>query len=394
LTVSHRLIEVAGTLLILITIPGTVELALLTFAALLPTAKWDWAEYQDGRIKRLAVVIPAHNEAATVTRAVRSLAQCELPPALATMSIIVVADNSNDATAELASTAGARVIVRLDHEHRGKGFALEFAFAKLLGEGFDAVLVIDADSVVDANLPVEVVRLLNLGADGVQVSYLGLNADASASARLRNLALMAFNVLRPLGRDRLGLSSGITGSGFALSRQTLEAVPYDVHSIVEDLDYHLRLVRAGRKIAFASRTTVRGEMPVGGRAARTQRARWEGGRLRMIAQNVPALARAAARGNLRSLEPLLDLLLLPLAIHVLLLGGTAAFPFAPAQIYAAFALTLVAFHVGVAITVAGGKLADFAGLLAAPGYLAWKLALLPAILRSARSNAEWTRTER
>jgi cellulose synthase/poly-beta-1,6-N-acetylglucosamine synthase-like glycosyltransferase len=396
---SHWLIEFVGVALILLTFPGTVELALLTFAALLPGNKGQVErseEPEEGqeRIKRLAVVIPAHNEAATITRCLHSLAQCEQPQVPVETSIIVVADNCSDATAELASRLGARVIERRDSERRGKGFALQFAFGKLLEEGFDAVVVIDADSVVEPNLLKEVVGLLNRGADGVQVCYLPLNTDNSARARLRNVALSAFNVLRPLGHSRLGLSCGILGNGFALNRATLQAVAYSAYSIVEDLEYHIRLVQAGFKMEFAERTTVRAEMPTGGEAARTQRLRWEGGRLRMIAQNVPALAREAFRGNPRLLEPLLELLLAPLAIHVLLLVCTAVIPFAPARIYAASALALVAGHASLGIIIAGGSFSDFVAILAVPGYLAWKVALLPATLRSARPGTEWIKTER
>ena len=65
-----------------------------------------------------------------------------------------------------------------------------------------------------------------------------------------NVALLAFNVLRPRGRARWGLSCGILGNGFGLARKTLEAVPYDASSVVEDLEYHLRVVESGRRVEF------------------------------------------------------------------------------------------------------------------------------------------------
>ena len=95
---------------------------------------------------------------------------CTPPDSLDT-EIVVVADNCTDATANLARGANARVLERSDSEQRGKGFALRFAFRILLGEGFDAVLVIDADSVVDSNFLLETVRQFRAGADGVQARY-------------------------------------------------------------------------------------------------------------------------------------------------------------------------------------------------------------------------------
>jgi len=135
-------------------------------------------------------------------------------------------------------------------------------------------------------------------------------------------------------------------------------------------------------------------MPAGGTGASTQRARWEGGRLRMILHNVPALTEEAVLSKPRLLEPLLELLLLPLAIHVLVLACTAVVPIVLAQIYAIFAVALVACHISLGIFRAGGGLSDFTAILALPGYLAWKLALLPATIRSARSDTEWVRTQR
>jgi cellulose synthase/poly-beta-1,6-N-acetylglucosamine synthase-like glycosyltransferase len=380
-----------ASILVLLSLPGTVELALLTLAGILPLS--DRRPKRAAKINRLAIVIPAHNEAGAIARCVRSISACVAPDTLETQ-IVVVADNCTDATADLAKASDARVLVRSDAERRAKGFALQFAFPILLDEGFDAVLIVDADSVVDSNFLQESVRLFRAGADGVQARYLVLNSDASPRTRLMNVAFMAFNVLRARGRERLGLSVGITGNGFGLSRATLEAVPYETHSLVEDLDYHLRLVEAGRAIVFANRTRVRAEMPTSRRAASTQRARWEGGRLRTAVQNLPGLVGGAIFGRPRFIEPALELLLMPLAFHVSFLGLIALMPYALARIYAGLALALVVLHVAAGIVVGGGVWSDFAALLSAPFYVFWKLAGLPKTLQSARRAAPWIRTDR
>jgi len=387
-------LAVAAVCLMLLTLFGTIELALLTFFGLLPLREVRHKS-RDAvlKIARLAIVIPAHDEEAMISQCVKSVSGLTLLEGLRTTTV-VVADNCADETANRARDAGARVMVRVDAERRGKGFALQYAFDQLMIEGYDAVLVLDADSLIAPNALVEIVPMLEAGADGVQTRYTVLNVRSSLRARLMNVAFMAFNVLRPRGRERLGLSVGILGNGFALSRPTLEAVPYDAHSIVEDLEYHLRVVRSGRRIAFAGHTAVRSEMPSGGRSALAQRARWEGGRLHTILQNVPSLGRDVAVGNWKLLEPLMELLLWPLAFYVSLLLMTLAIPFGPARIYACVALMLVVLHVSAAIVVGGGGIRDFAALMAVPFYLAWKLVTAPAILRSARRAAPWVRTAR
>ena len=345
-------------------------------------------------LTKLAVVIPAHNEAPVILRCLESIARCSRPRETLIVETVVIADNCDDATAIVADQAGARVIVRVDQNNRGKGFALTHAFEKLIGERFDAFLVIDADTIVEANLLTEIVTLLDAGADGAQVKYCVLNPDATIRTRLMHVAFMAMNVLRPRGRERWNFSAGISGNGFALTRTTLEGVPYDAHSVVEDLEYHIRLVRSGRRIAFAHSTTVRAEMPTGRIGMQTQRARWEGGRLRMIAENVPALVHDVATGKIRMLEPLLDLLLLPLGFHVALLACALSVPFAPSRIYSLAALALVAVHVSTAVIVSGGDLSDFAVLFASPFYVFCKILLAPQTVKSASRDAAWIRTER
>jgi cellulose synthase/poly-beta-1,6-N-acetylglucosamine synthase-like glycosyltransferase len=384
------IIAMAGVALCLLTLPGTIELLILTVAGSLSAHARRIGLTRN--VSRIAVVVPAHNEEGGVANTVASLKRCL--EADSRHSIVVVADNCDDHTAERAAAAGARVIVREDRMRRGKGYALEYAFGILLGEGFDALAVVDADSVVEPNFLAEIEHILARGADAVQSRYGVLNPGASMRTRLMNVALMAFNVLRPRGRERLGLSVGILGNGFALTRDTLTAVPYDAHSVVEDLEYNLRLVRAGKAVRFADRTGVWGEMPAGGAAASTQRTRWEGGRIRMLREQVPILLADLAAGRFAMAEPLLELLLLPLAFHAALLMLALALPCGPARWYAAAALIVIGAHVGAAIVVGGGGLADLAALAFAPFYIVWKLALAPAIGKAASKDTDWVRTAR
>lgn len=380
----------AGCLAALVSLPGTVELALLTLGGVLPRrrplagiveAPW-----------RVAVVVPAHNEEAGIRSCVESLLRCAAPAT--ELHVVVVADNCSDNTAAAASHAGARVLVRNNPVDRGKGYALDYAFQTLLPERFDAFLVVDADSRVAPTFLAETVRLLREGADAVQCRYLVGNPESSIRTRLMSVALRGFNVLRPRGRDRWGLSCHLYGNGFGMRRETLAEVPYSAASVVEDLEYHILLVKAGKRVRFADATVVLGEMPEGGKGVATQRARWEGGRFRMLRENAPALAVEVLKGRLLLLEPFVDLLLFPLAFHVTLLLLAASTPWTPARAAGLAGLTVVVFHLLAAIFATGGGWRDFAALAAAPFYICWKLVLIPKLIKSSLSGTAWVRTER
>ena len=92
-------------------------------------------------------LIPAHNEARTITRVVMG-AGAHLP-------VLVVDDGSTDDTATLAQSAGAVVLRQVSNQ--GKGEALRTGFRRALAEGTKAVITLDGDGQHD---PAEIPRFL------------------------------------------------------------------------------------------------------------------------------------------------------------------------------------------------------------------------------------------
>ena len=377
--------NLAGVVLLLATLPLTLELSVLSIAAALPPRK---PRRRTASVFRLAVVVPAHNEEQLIGTCVRSLLAGGGTP----VEVFVVAHNCTDRTGELAAKAGARVLALTGPG--GKGLALDHGFRHALSLGADAVLVIDADSVVSKNLLDEVTASIRAGAEAVQARYQVANVDANIRTRLAALALLGMNVLRPRGRSRLGLSCGIFGNGFALSARTLARVPYTANSLVEDLEYHLRLINAGITVEFLDDATVYGEMPEKSAAAATQRARWEGGRTLMRREWTLPLLRSVLRGRRRLFEPLLDLLAQPLATQAVLLILAALIPVLWLRIYTALSLAGIALSILVAASLSSDPACSLRALAAAPGYLLWKLFMIPRTRLAARKDAAWIRTQR
>lgn len=378
-----------GLALFLVTLPGTLELFLLTFPGLVPARKQESTETVDTPI---TVIIPAHNEEQGIADTLRSLLACDNP--LPAEQLHVIADNCTDATADIALGLGCTVLTRVNEELRGKGYALNYAFSQLLEQGYAGFIVVDADTRVEPNFLDSYRRLFASGADAGQSGYRVANPEAGLRPRLMHIAFLAFNYLRPMSRRNLGFSCGILGNGFGLSADTLRETPYDSFSIVEDLEYHTRLVRAGRKVIFLPETCVWSDMPVTSAEAQSQRERWEGGRFRMVMDQVPKLAGDVLRGHWRQLEPLLELLLMPLTFHILLLLLLLILGPGGFGIYALMALTLVGLHVVLAMVAGKASLADWKALLTAPFYMLWKVANLSRIVKAAKKSTGWKRTSR
>jgi cellulose synthase/poly-beta-1,6-N-acetylglucosamine synthase-like glycosyltransferase len=382
----HLIVALFGCALVAGTLPLLLELLVLSISAALPGAP---VQRRQGDPLRVAVVIPAHNEEKMIRKCVESVG-----PAA---HVFVVAHNCSDATAERAVEAGATVL-ELKDAIGGKGAALDFGFQKAMGAGARILLVLDADSIAGPELVAAVSAAFAAGAQAVQCRYVVANPEANRRTRLAALAFLGMNVLRPLGRHRLGLSCGIFGNGFALSASTLAKVPYTPNSLVEDLEYHLHLIRAGVRVEFLNHASVFGEMPETTSAATSQRARWEGGRILMRRLWTKPLALEVLRGHLRMIEPLLDLLALPLATEAaLLLLALACGLAAHIHLLTAYGMVGAAtlmFYVLVAASLGPNTWQTLQALAAAPAFLAWKVLMIPRTRLAARADAAWVRTER
>lgn len=119
-----------------------------------------------------------------------------------------------------------------------------------------AVGVVDADCEISPNLLAALAGWLRAGCEAVQTSYLISNQDASDAAALRWAGFALFNLVRPLGRHHLVLSSGLMGTGMAFSRRLLTLVVAGV-LFAEDREQHMRWVLDGARVDYAPDPRVR-----------------------------------------------------------------------------------------------------------------------------------------
>lgn len=377
------------TLLVVVTLPLVLELLVTTVASFF-TAKRIEKPRDTSAGFRLAVIVPAHNEEKLIARCIAGFRNSALQGA----ELFVVAHNCTDRTAQEAERAGGHVLQLNDSGQAGKGAALQHGFTTALQHGFNAVFVMDADSVLTKGSLAEVFDRFVSGARAVQCRNLVLNSRATRQTQMMALALVGFNVIRPKGRVRLGYSAGIFGNGFGLHRATLEQLPYTAASVVEDLEYHLQLVRRGMKVEFIDNARVLSDLPTTEASSMTQRSRWEGGRLLMARKYTATLIKDLLQGHALVAEPLLDIVSLPLAFECFLLMVALLIPSGWVRLYALCALATIGLHVAAAVAQSGDWRGSLRALARTPGYIAWKIAMIPGILRNSREGSAWIRTQR
>jgi len=347
---------------------------------------------------RVAVLIPAHDEAAVIGATLRTL----MPTVPDGGRVLVVADNCADATAAIVRDAGAKVIERHDANRRGKGFALDFGIRHLAGDPPDCIVFLDADCRVDA----DTVRLLAAAAMATARPVQGLNLcdpdlHGSPLQMISGLAFRFKNLIRTSGLSRLSGLNHLSGTGMALPWHLAAQLKLADGNVVEDMQLGIDLALAGKPASFLPEARVDSPLPQQRAAARTQRTRWEHGHLKtLLSQSPRLLGLAIVRRRLDLAWLALDLAIPPLALLVAMLSILIAISF----------VSLLAGGLATPLVIACGAMAELAitviagwaafcrrqvplvALLAAPLYIAAKLPIYVTFL--VKRQQHWIRTQR
>jgi len=335
-------------------------------------------------LHRFAVLIPAHDEEAAIGNTLASLA--ELHYRRDGFEVIVVADNCQDRTAEMARGAGATVMERFDPERRGKGFALAWALEALSKPDYphDAYVVLDADSLVTPNLLDILDGMLQAGFQAAQVYDAVLNPCKTWVTAVRYASFAAYSYVRPLGRTGLGFTAKLQGNGMCLTSTLLKAYPWSSFGLAEDVDYSCGLTAGGILVGFTAEAEVRSDMPSTLKEVDSQLTRWEHGRWTNLRHHVPRLlGKALRQRNLPSAEAALELSVPPLSLIIalpvaffclnlsaaFLFKGAGVFPVTMAALWGTVLAASIAHMVGALVLVRAPAYV-YVALLRAPIYLA------------------------
>ncbi len=347
---------------------------------------------------RLAVLIPAHNEETEIATTIQTI----LPQLKMGDHLIVIADNCEDRTIDVALDAGAMVIERNNLELRGKGYALDHALQYLAADPPDIVAIVDADCEVASGSFDALVNRVQKTQGPVQSTYL-LKQPEAATIR-DQVSLLAFtlkNLVRPLGLHALGGPCGLTGSGMAFPWTLLTQVSLADNKTADDIQLTIDLALKGFPPVYEPMSRITGRLMLDADAA-SQRSRWEHGHLDMILTQIPRLFWSALR--LKRLDLLilaLDLSIPPLSLLVLFWGGLLLLNLGILGLGMAVELNVwfsllsivpIVLSVLVGWWKFGRDVLPFKSCLEIPRYFFWKIPIYVRFLT--RPQTRWLKTER
>jgi cellulose synthase/poly-beta-1,6-N-acetylglucosamine synthase-like glycosyltransferase len=383
---------------LLLAIPVVVLFLECTAALLSPRKTTSLPKTTDASLPRIAVLMPAHDEAGGIRLVLEGL----LPQLSPQDRLVVIADNCSDNTAAIAREAGAIVIERQDTDRKGKGYALDYGMKFLEADPPEVVVLVDADCVVEEGSVAQIVQQAIVTNQPVQAVYLmDRPTQPTAKDAVSALAFLVKNQVRPLGLGQLGFPCLLTGTGMAFPWSVLRGAKLASSNIVEDMQLAVDLSIAGHPVSFCADAKVTGILPQQERAAKSQRTRWEHGHLKTALTQIPRLLQAAIQQRRVDLVAIaLDLSIPPLSLLIVLWVSVLAI----ALIAGAFGLSvgLLVSCLGlegilILISILGawakfGRELPLLSLLVVPFYILWKLPLyLTFILKP---QTKWVRTER
>ncbi len=230
--------------------------------------------------QRLLCLVPAHDEAGQIGPCVESILASERGDA--SLRLIVVADNCTDTTAEEATAAGAEAWMRSDPERPGKPPAIQWALDQVdMGE-YDALLIVDADTVVERDF---VKRLAASGrlTDRVVQAYYGLQAEERSWVSMLGGLLVRSRYegqyqLRRLAR----LNSPMTGNGMCIGSGVLSRCGWADDALTENWEMYARYTVERERIDLVAEARLEALEPATMGESSVRRQRWQAGKWAVV----------------------------------------------------------------------------------------------------------------
>lgn len=246
------------------------------------------------RLHRYAVLIPARNEQAVLGKLLESIEAQRYPREL--VDVYVVADNCQDDTAGVARTHGATVIMRTNHRLIGKGYALDYALARIrerVGLRFyDGYFVIDADNVLDERFIAEMNATFDQGYRVVTSYRNSKNYGTNWISAGYGLWFLRESQYVNGARMALHTSCAISGTGFLVSSEIFERDGgWKQYLLTEDIEFSVANALRGEVIGYCERAVLYDEQPEDFRSSWKQRMRWAKGFYQVFARYGGSLAR-------------------------------------------------------------------------------------------------------
>jgi len=347
---------------------------------------------------RLLFLVPAHDEERMIHSCVRSLIDLRYPAGR--FHAVVIADNCTDRTAELARAAGAQCLERHDRTLPGKPRAIAWALNQLPVNQFDAVIIIDADTVVDPGFAGALAAAAPITGQAYQAYFDVRNPDDTPLTRMNTVLAAANYRFAYALKRRVGLNAPLMGNGMCLGTEVLAAHGWKAFTIAEDWESYALYTLEGVPIESLEAAHLYAQEARSLKQSSTQRQRWTAGKLTVCGRLVGRLLCSRKIGLAQKLDAVAELSSPGPVVHLGLVIGVAALtavlrPSGADWLLVALAASVVRplIYTLAGLTAQQDPLRSALAFTFLPFYLVWRLGAAVAALRML-GDKPWVRTAR
>lgn len=264
---------------------------------------------------RMAVMFPAYKEDAVIIDSVTLFLLQEYPREL--YDVIVIADHMRPETLSQLKRLSAQVI-EIDINNSTKIQALQKAinYIDKYGLVYDAVVVLDADNVVNTNYLEKINDALYSGCSVIQTHRVAKNRDGSIAV-LDSISEEINNSIFRKGHTRLGFSSALSGSGMAFDYELFRNLIQGITSVGEDKHMERKLLLQRIYIEYLENVYTYDEKVRGKKEFYNQRRRWLSTQFSNLLSGITQFPAAILKGNWDYCDKLFQWMMPP---RILLLG--------------------------------------------------------------------------
>ena len=225
-------------------------------------------------LRRLVILIPAHNEEKVIGSLLDSLNKQTYPRNF--FDIYVACDSCSDATAEIVEQHGGMTLWRNDPLRQGKTQNIRWALSQIPLDKYEAVVIFDADNLADPCFLSRMNDYLEAHpqAEAVQGYLDSKNFSDSWLTKVYTLAYWYSNRFWQLARANWGLSATLGGTGLLITVPCIKRLGWELQSLTEDLEFSSKLVLSGGKVHWNEWAVTYDEKPSSYLASHRQRSRW------------------------------------------------------------------------------------------------------------------------
>ena len=263
---------------------------------------------------KFAILFPAYKEDRVIIPVVESFLQQHYPQEL--YKVIVISDHMQDTTNEHLAQLPI-TLLKVNYENSSKAKALNFAMNHFGRDEFDAVVILDADNIVDTNFLLEINKVFDAGVQAIQAHRTAKNRNTDIAV-LDGLSEEVNNSIFRRGHVRLGISSALIGSGMIFNYQWFHDNVKHLVTTGEDKELEVLLLKQRIFIEFLDEVYVDDEKTQGEKGFYNQRRRWLATQFAQWGRVFKDLPRAILSGNIDYSDKLIQWMLPP---RLILFGG-------------------------------------------------------------------------